>query len=102
LLEHFPPVYPILSLADVYLGDASSVGYDYLFYERPMFFFPAKHSGRLHTCGRLLDPAQDLYSQLDETNRFAKEQRKLYQYAFGPRITEEHLRANVMQMLARF
>ena len=99
LLENFPPVYPVLSLADVYLGDTSSVGYDFLHFERSMFFFPSKHTGRLHACGRRIDPTQDLSSQLDEPNRFAKEQRELFHFAFGPRISAEQLRANVMKML---
>jgi len=45
----FPPVYPILEKTDIYLGDFSSVGYDFLVYDRPMFFL--KRGGRLQKCG---------------------------------------------------
>jgi len=38
ILPDFPPVYPVLDFVDVYLGDMSSVGYDFLTYRKPMFF----------------------------------------------------------------
>jgi len=36
ILEDFPPIYPILSKADIYVGDMSSIGYDFLAFKRPM------------------------------------------------------------------
>lgn len=44
LVTHFPPIYTLLNHADIYLGDYSSVGYDFLTYNRPMFFL--NHNGR--------------------------------------------------------
>jgi hypothetical protein len=46
---NFPPVYPLLDKAAVYLGDYSSIGYDFLTYNRPMFFL--KQGGKLSNCG---------------------------------------------------
>ena len=83
VLSEFPPVYPILARADVYLGDASSVGYDFLLFQRPMFFFPAQRAGRLHSCGTKIDPTSPLYPQLERSARCAEEQKKLYEFAFG-------------------
>jgi teichoic acid glycerol-phosphate primase len=37
-IEKFPPVYPLLKKTDFYLGDYSSVGYDFLTFNRPMYF----------------------------------------------------------------
>ncbi len=37
-LEEFPPIYPILERTDVYIGDMSSIGYDFLLFKRPMVF----------------------------------------------------------------
>jgi teichoic acid glycerol-phosphate primase len=37
-LEEFPPIYPILERTDVYIGDMSSIGYDFLPFKRPMVF----------------------------------------------------------------
>ncbi len=82
LVHEFPPVYPLLAMADAYLGDASSVGYDFLYFQRPMFFFPTKPPSRLHSCGKVLDPTKNLYAQLDEPNLCVKEQKALYGLAF--------------------
>ncbi|MCI5051634.1 MAG: CDP-glycerol glycerophosphotransferase family protein [Simkaniaceae bacterium] len=37
-LRDFPLIYPILDRVDLFLGDASSVGYDFLVYNRPLLF----------------------------------------------------------------
>ncbi len=38
LLENFSPIYPILAQADLYIGDKSSIGYDFLAFKKPMLF----------------------------------------------------------------
>ncbi|MEL7431236.1 MAG: CDP-glycerol glycerophosphotransferase family protein [Chlamydiota bacterium] len=38
IVTEFPCIYPILEKSDIFLGDVSSVGYDYLTFNRPMFF----------------------------------------------------------------
>lgn len=82
LLEEFPPVYPILALADVYLGDSSSVGYDFLYFEKPLYFFPPAKRGRLHDCGTILDIAKPIYEQLKFENPYLEQQKNLYRIAF--------------------
>jgi len=37
-LTEFPAVFPLLHQADAYIGDMSSIGYDFLALNRPMFF----------------------------------------------------------------
>lgn len=83
LVDEFPPVYPILALADVYLGDASSVGYDFLMFEKPLYFFPTQLPGRLHACGALIDPSLPIYPQLKLENRYLEAQKTLLAYAFA-------------------
>lgn len=80
-LDEFPPVYPVLALSDAYLGDSSSIGYDYLAFERPMFFFPSPPQ-RIHQAGRIIDPDQNIFLQVEKPNLFQKEQKLLYQHAF--------------------
>lgn len=94
----FPPVYPLLSRADVYLGDCSSVGYDFLTFERPLFFFPTHNPGTLHTCGRIIDPSATLYQQLEQGDRYQEKQRKLSQFAF---TKTNEAQKNILKILTR-
>lgn len=82
LVHEFPPVYPILAMADVYLGDSSSVGYDFLSFERPLYFLPTHRPGRLHSCGTTVDLSQNIYSQLENPNKLQGQQAALYRLAF--------------------
>jgi hypothetical protein len=94
LIHELPPVYPLLSIADIYLGDFSSVGYDFLFFQRPLYFFPTEHPGRLYSCGQMLDMEKNIYSQLKTSHLFHKQQQDLYRFAFTDRSLspEEFLR----------
>lgn len=55
ILEDFSLIYPLLNIVDVYLGDFSSIGYDFLYFRRPMLFCnPSKRADEgcfLHQCG---------------------------------------------------
>jgi hypothetical protein len=95
LIHDFPPVYPILSLADVYLGDFSSVGYDFLAFQKPLCFFPINQTGKLHECGRIIDPTQNLYLQIDQLS-VHKEQNTLFSYAFAE---EQNVKENILNSL---
>ena len=83
LLDAFPPVYPVLNIADVYLGDFSSVGYDFLSFGRPLFFLPTESPTRIYSCGKMLDPPKNIYTQLENLDVFQEEQKKLYLHAFS-------------------
>lgn len=52
-LDDFPCIYPILSKADFYLGDFSSIGYDFLAFNKPLFFLESRPS-LLLKCGTQL------------------------------------------------
>ncbi len=49
-LSNFPAIYPILERSDFYLGDFSSIGYDYLVVDKPLFFLD-RHEGEIYDCG---------------------------------------------------
>ena len=104
LISKFPPVHPILDRVDAYLGDYSSVGYDFLRYKRPMFFTPHPNlpSGRLHRCGHLLNPDIPIFSILEKhlEHPFAKEQEQLYRLAFGPRLKQEAVREAIKNTIS--
>ncbi len=37
-LVDFPPIYALLDFVDIYIGDMSSIGYDFLTFDKPMYF----------------------------------------------------------------
>jgi len=91
-LPHFPPVYPLLNKAAIYLGDMSSIGYDFLSFNRPMFFFnpagraPTDPGLFLHTCGRTILPREygNIFQILTEDQSHLTQVREeLYAYTFG-------------------
>jgi CDP-glycerol glycerophosphotransferase (TagB/SpsB family) len=99
IVHEFPPVYPLLARSDVYLGDGSSVGYDFLYYQRPLYFFPTDYPGKLHSCGRFIDVGKNIYSQLEKANPCEIEQRSLYELAFGSEQSVERLREQIDRTL---
>lgn len=99
LAHEFPPVYPLLSRADVYLGDFSSVGYDFLSFGRPLYFFPTGNPRRLHACGQMLDLSKNLYGQMEAAEPLAPERQALYRHAFGDEIDLPDVARNVREII---
>lgn len=88
-LRHFAPIYPILEKTDIYLGDSSSIGYDFLAFNRPMFFFnPNNHplsdpSLFLHRCGCTLESAAHFFEILSQDqSHLTKIRQETYSYVF--------------------
>jgi hypothetical protein len=108
-LEDFPPIYPLLSLADIYLGDFSSIGYDFLAFDKPMYFFnPSgtdlhKDRGRfLHRCGMEISTKTgenvfDVITKTLERNQtgFSQIRKETYEHAFGKEKTFSSLRQDI-------
>lgn len=91
-LSEFPPIYPLLQITDVYIGDMSSIGYDFLYWNRPMFFLNAKKlksednpSLFLYRCGIEVFPeeiASIFCPQNKDDLRFKKIRKQIYDYTF--------------------
>lgn len=98
LVEDFPLVYPLLEKIDVYLGDYSSIGYDCLVFQKPLYFFQKPHltDALLHSCGSILDPKKPLFLQIEkgikEQALFQERKEALLKRAFDPQ-------ANLLQAL---
>ncbi|NGX38089.1 MAG: putative CDP-glycerol:glycerophosphate glycerophosphotransferase [Chlamydiae bacterium] len=72
----FPAIYPLLEKTDIYLGDFSSIGYDFLAYDRPLFFL--KEGGKLQECGQLFrGSVEDPQKELSDVRK------QLYENVFG-------------------
>ncbi len=93
-LSDFPPIYPLLEVCDGYIGDMSSIGYDFLKFQRPMFFFNTQNRSEktdpslyLYRCGREILPEQ--FSSIflsDEDQKLNEIQKETYDYAFDSDI----------------
>lgn len=99
-LTAFPPIYPLLNLSHAYIGDFSSIGYDYLAFNRPMFFF---HQGRLSSCGMVIPEdvhyGKFLLDNWDQSLLF-EERKKAYNYAFGEEKSIEEIKNGLVEALS--
>lgn len=82
-LNDFPSIYPILNNCDGYIGDASSIGYDFLAFDRPLFFL-TEGRGPIRECGQTIPLGSSIGDFIqahwnDSKNELRK---KVYNYAF--------------------
>jgi hypothetical protein len=115
-LKHFPPIYPLIDFIDVYVGDMSSIGYDVLASNKPMYFLNHKErdlqgdpSLYLHRCGISILPKDfsNLYSIIDatisdDTTRFSAIRKETYAYTFGKKKDLPSLKEQVRDSLCFF
>lgn len=115
-LIDFPSIYPLLNLADLYIGDMSSIGYDYLAFDRPMFFLNQNlRDGRsdpglyLFRCGIEIKPEQysEIHSIIDnyfhyELRNFSELRHEVYAYAFGHPKNLSELKQEILKLYAVF
>lgn len=75
-IERFPAIYPLISGCDCYIGDASSIGYDALAMDMPLFFLDEdKCKTRLHACGFCL-PKEGSWSEFIDKHLIYGEKKK--------------------------
>jgi len=96
ILEDFPPIYPLLQSTDVYLGDMSSIGYDFLTFRRPLLFYnpqnrdPSEDQGLYLTqCGTIIGANENPFERIDEIDpvSFLKIQDRVYNEVFEKQQT---------------
>lgn len=105
-LDHFPPIYPLLNRTSHFIGDFSSIGYDFLQFDRPMFFLnpsersPADPGRFLHQYGTVISK-----EELSELPRYLKAKvvpsekvASLVTYTFGDKSIWKELLENVKQV----
>ena len=109
-LKQFPPIYPLLNVVDIYIGDMSSIGYDFLAFDRPLFFLNQNERDAkrdpglyLYRCGIEIKP--DSYSKIyeimnyylpTEADDFSKIRKEVYEYAFGAEKNWDVLRQDIL------
>lgn len=80
-LSPFPPIYPLLAQCEGYIGDMSSIGYDFLKFDRPLFFLNAKGDLPLYQCGKKIDPKKWAF---DAQADLSSKRKEMYEYTFDP------------------
>ncbi len=109
IIDGYWPAYPILDYTDIYIGDISSVGYDFLTFNRPMFFIDKDNNASsndrryaIFSCGTVITPGQlhNILSILthvlhDDDTCFSVARKQMYHYTFAPITTPEELRHNI-------
>lgn len=80
ILTHIPTIYPILQVSDVYIGDHSSIAYDFLYFNRPLFFLTHKKTP-IHFAGQRVE-VETLFEALESEDHFQEARKELYRYAF--------------------
>ncbi len=78
-LTSFPPIYALLSICDIYIGDMSSIGYDFLYWKRPMYFFKRNGPSLLHQAGKLALIPEIFHEDPQDRREI---QTQIYNYAF--------------------
>lgn len=116
ILEDYPLIYPILSKVDIYLGDFSSIGYDFLVFQKPMFFFLRDFylktanelpSVAILSCGVPIDEKvfaeHNIFDFLEKkislANGLVNEQHETALLAFGERTSPGQLRGSLALLL---
>lgn len=87
ILEDYPLVYPLLKEIDLYVGDISSVGYDFLAFNKPLVFIEGEGPLFSHRFGRVVT-RQGLWSGIEEalekdTALYETERKEGYEYTFA-------------------
>lgn len=110
-LHDFPLIYPLLAACDFYLGDRSAVGYDFLAFNRPMYFLEKEETQLdrkryLQKCGISVTPEdyRSLYKIIEEElpldeEKFGSVRKEMYEYTFAEDQPYEELRKQLIDLI---
>jgi len=91
-LPEIPPIYPILNQVDGYIGDMSSIGYDFLQFDKPLYFLNANPKLPLHKCGAHLNLNA---LKLPREDPFSSVRKKTSSYTFDATPNWDHLKEQI-------
>jgi CDP-glycerol glycerophosphotransferase (TagB/SpsB family) len=87
-LADLPLVFPLLDTVDIYIGDMSSIGYDFLYFDRPLYFL-SNHGHQkfdLFSTGSVVNHERihELFDKvLDDQVKFCQTRKDVFTHAFG-------------------
>lgn len=83
-IDDFPAIYPLLAKCDIYVGDFSSIGYDFLAFDRPLYFTHEKTDPLIARAGISIgNNFADLIQKYSQQKNLRQARREIYQHAFG-------------------
>ena len=88
-IQKYPAIYSLLEICDLYIGDYSSIGYDFLYFDRPLYFFAEEGNAScntlIHTKGLVIPSGVKINQFIQETieENKKKNRKELYEHAFG-------------------
>lgn len=110
-LTNFSLIFPILANTDIYIGDMSSIGYDFLIFDKPLFLLnkqnrdPKTDRGLLlFSCG--VEIKQNQYSQIYDiiekslpldSEKFSNPRKTMWNYTFGEQRPFCEIKADVVK-----
>jgi len=114
-IRRFHLIYPLLALCGLYIGDMSSIGYDFLTFNRPMFFLnqqrrdPAHDRGLyLFRCGTEVLPEHyaNIYSIIREAlptdeEKYSALRQEVYDYTFGSERAFDEIKADIVKEILK-
>ncbi len=68
VIDSFPLIYPLLARIDGYIGDESAIGYDFLHFDKPMFFL-TDDDLPLYECGVKVSDVPNLIKSLSSPQK---------------------------------
>lgn len=100
ILDDFPCIYPILQITDGYIGDFSSVGYDFLAFDKPLFFLDGQ-IGKIYECGIKLSP-EDHWGCFISAHQDALsgKRKQTYDYVFGKERSSSEILSEIKKALS--
>ncbi len=101
-LSKFPSIYPILRQADYYLGNHSSIGYDFLTMNKPLFFLE-RGAGEIYECGTVLNKEQHYGEEImsfQDNPAFCEKRKKLSERVFGSEKSFERIKNEIEEALS--
>lgn len=93
VLTNFPAIFPILENTHIYLGDHSSIAYDFLSFNRPLFFLTPEQTP-IHHAGMTI-PIEEFYNKLKSQDVYSQARIDIYNYAFDTNVDHQKLKEEI-------
>ncbi len=97
--DGFPAVYPLLAKCATYMGDFSSVGYDFLAFDRPLYFLYPKKNKKLPPIARAGKNVSEFLTDTP-SSELKKIRREIYQHAFGDEREFDEIKMELKKVIS--